>query len=221
MGYAVKELFYTLQGEGAQAGRAAVFVRLTGCNLWSGREADRATAACTFCDTDFVGTDGPGGGRFDDARSLARAAAARWGAATRPFAVLTGGEPLLQVDAELTGALRAEGFELAVKTNGTRPVPPGIDWVCVSPKGAVEVLVRSGDELTLGSTSNATPRPNDSKGSPFATSCYSRSTARGSPPRREPASSIAWPIRVGDSLCKCTRSSAFGKRAPDARPRRA
>lgn len=150
MAYAVKELFYTLQGEGAQAGRAAVFVRFAGCNLWSGREADRADAACRFCDTDFVGTNGSGGGRFDDARRLARAAAEAWpGGAGRPYAVLTGGEPLLQVDAALTGALHDEGFEVAVETNGTKPRPPGLDWVCVSPKAATELVLRSGDELKL------------------------------------------------------------------------
>jgi 7-carboxy-7-deazaguanine synthase len=150
MGYSVKEIFYTLQGEGMNAGRASVFCRFTGCNLWSGREADREGAACDFCDTDFVGTDGPGGGRFETAASLARAVAAAWaGGDGRRFAVLTGGEPLLQVDEPLLAALHAEGFEVAVETNGTRPVPPGIDWVCVSPKGAAEVVVTGGDELKL------------------------------------------------------------------------
>ncbi|HEU4534424.1 MAG TPA: 7-carboxy-7-deazaguanine synthase [Polyangiaceae bacterium] len=150
MAYAVKELFYTLQGEGAQAGRAAVFVRFTGCNLWTGREADRPDAVCRFCDTDFVGTDGPGGGRFDDARRLARAAAEAWrGGAGRPYVVLTGGEPLLQVDAALTAALHDEGFEVAVETNGTKPRPPGLDWVCVSPKASAELVIRTGDELKL------------------------------------------------------------------------
>lgn len=150
MAYAVKELFYTLQGEGAQAGRAAVFVRFAGCNLWTGREADRADAVCRFCDTDFVGTNGSGGGRFDDARRLAQAAAEAWrGGAGRPYAVLTGGEPLLQVDAALTAALHDEGFEVAVETNGTKPRPPGLDWVCVSPKASTELVLRSGDELKL------------------------------------------------------------------------
>jgi 7-carboxy-7-deazaguanine synthase len=150
MAYAVKELFYTLQGEGMQAGRAAVFIRFTGCNLWSGREADRSSAVCRFCDTDFVGTDGPGGGRFDDARSLARAAARAYrGGPSRPFAVLTGGEPLLQVDEALTDALHAEGFEIAVETNGTKPRPPGLDWVCVSPKADAPLVLDAGDELKL------------------------------------------------------------------------
>ncbi|HEU4410450.1 MAG TPA: 7-carboxy-7-deazaguanine synthase [Polyangiaceae bacterium] len=149
MAYAVKELFYTLQGEGVQAGRAAVFVRFAGCNLWSGREADRAAAACRFCDTDFVGTDGPGGGRFDDAGALARAAVEAFRGPGRPFAVLTGGEPLLQVDETLTSALHAEGFEIAVETNGTKPRPPGLDWVCVSPKASAPLVLTEGDELKL------------------------------------------------------------------------
>jgi 7-carboxy-7-deazaguanine synthase (Cx14CxxC type) len=149
MAYAVKELFYTLQGEGMQAGRAAVFVRFAGCNLWSGREADRAAAVCRFCDTDFVGTDGPGGGRFDDAPALARAAARAFRGPDRPFAVLTGGEPLLQVDEALTAALHAEGFEIAVETNGTKPRPPGLDWVCVSPKASAPLVLTEGDELKL------------------------------------------------------------------------
>ena len=151
MAYAVKEIFYTLQGEGRNAGRASVFCRFTGCNLWSGREQDRATAACQFCDTDFVGMDGPGGGRFADARALAAAIAAHWpqGAGGKPFTVLTGGEPLLQVDADLTAALHDQGFEIAVETNGTVPVPSGIDWVCVSPKAGNAVVVTAGDELKL------------------------------------------------------------------------
>jgi len=151
MAYAVKEIFYTLQGEGRNAGRAAVFCRFAGCNLWSGRQQDRADAACTFCDTDFVGTDGIGGGRFADAEALADAVAAEWpkGAAARPLAVLTGGEPLLQVDEKLTAALRARGFEIAVETNGTLPAPPGIDWLCVSPKAGTELAITSGDELKL------------------------------------------------------------------------
>ena len=134
--YAVKELFYTLQGEGAQAGRAAVFLRFAGCNLWSGREVDRATAVCRFCDTDFVGTEGPGGGRFADAASLAQAVAAAWPqtAGGTPYVVCTGGEPLLQLDHYLIAALHQVGFEIAVETNGTLPAPAGIDWICVSPK---------------------------------------------------------------------------------------
>ena len=135
MSYAVKEMFLTLQGEGVNAGARAVFVRFAGCNLWSGREADRAGAVCTFCDTDFVGTDGAGGGRFADAEALADAAATHWGEGREArFAVLTGGEPMLQVDDALVDALHARGFRIAIETNGTLPVHPGIDWVCVSPK---------------------------------------------------------------------------------------
>lgn len=148
--YTVKELFYTLQGEGAQAGRAAVFCRFAGCNLWTGREQDRATAVCRFCDTDFVGV-GPDGGRFRTAAELARAVAERWpaGAGGQPYVVCTGGEPLLQLDAAAVDALHAEGFEVAVETNGTQEPPPGLDWTCVSPKiGAPFVLTR-GDELKL------------------------------------------------------------------------
>ncbi len=137
MSYAVKEIFYTLQGEGANTGRPAVFCRFAGCNLWTGREQDREEAVCRFCDTDFVGTDGPGGGKFADAASLAAAVAAAWpggGAAARRFVVCTGGEPLLQLDAALIEALHAREFEVAVETNGTVVPPPGIDWLCVSPK---------------------------------------------------------------------------------------
>ncbi|MFN0084882.1 MAG: 7-carboxy-7-deazaguanine synthase [Blastocatellia bacterium] len=153
MSYAVKEIYYTLQGEGAQAGRAAVFCRFAGCNLWTGREEDRGEAVCRFCDTDFVGTDGPGGGRFASAPELARAVAAAWGAspggAQRPLVVCTGGEPLLQLDEALARALREEGFEIAIETNGTRPPPSGIDWICVSPKADAELLLLAGDELKL------------------------------------------------------------------------
>jgi 7-carboxy-7-deazaguanine synthase len=151
MAYSVKEIFYTLQGEGAQTGRPAVFCRFAGCNLWSGREADRASAVCTFCDTDFVDTDGPGGGRFATADALATAVAAAWpaGAGGLPFVVCTGGEPLLQLDAQLVSALHRRGFEIAVETNGTRPPPPGLDWICVSPKAGAELVVRAGDELKL------------------------------------------------------------------------
>ena len=149
MSYAVKEIFYTLQGEGRQAGRAAVFCRFAGCNLWTGREADRAAAVCTFCDTDFVGMDGPGGGRFEDAEALAGAVAGTWrGEDGGRFVVLTGGEPLLQVDAALIEALHARGFEIAVETNGTIAPPPGIDWLAVSPK-ALPLAVTRGDELKL------------------------------------------------------------------------
>ncbi len=150
MSYAVKEIFYTLQGEGRQAGRAAVFCRFAGCNLWSGREADRASSACTFCDTDLVGLDGPGGGRFGDAEALADAVATAWaGAPDRRLTVLTGGEPLLQVDPALVEALHGRGFEVAVETNGTVAAPPGLDWICVSPKGEVPLALLEGDELKL------------------------------------------------------------------------
>lgn len=150
MAYAVKEMFLTLQGEGVQAGRRAVFVRFAGCNLWSGREQDRASAVCRFCDTDFVGTDGDGGGKFADADALAGAVAAHWGeGAEGRFVVLTGGEPMLQVDAALVDALHARGFMVAIETNGTLAVEPGIDWVCVSPKAGSTVVQRSGNELKL------------------------------------------------------------------------
>ncbi|HVH69233.1 MAG TPA: 7-carboxy-7-deazaguanine synthase [Gemmatimonadales bacterium] len=153
MSYAVKEIYYTLQGEGANAGRPAVLLRFAGCNLWSGREEDRAHAVCDFCDTDFVGTDGPVGGRFATAGDLGRAVAARWPAAgrggARPFVVCTGGEPLLQLDAALVDALHGAGFEIAIETNGTLPVPAGIDWICVSPKARAQLVQRSGNELKL------------------------------------------------------------------------
>ena len=151
MTYSVKEIFYTLQGEGAQAGRAAVFLRFAGCNLWTGLERDRATAVCQFCDTDFVGTDGTGGGKFADAASLARAVFAQWPdhAQGKPYVVCTGGEPLLQLDKPLIGALHEQGFEIAIETNGTLLPPPGIDWICVSPKANAEQKLKRGDELKL------------------------------------------------------------------------
>ena len=151
MSYAVKEIYYTLQGEGAQAGRAAVFCRFAGCNLWSGREADRAEATCRFCDTDFFGTDGPGGGKFGTPEALAEAVAAAWPGAGggQPLVVCTGGEPLLQLDEAAIAALRKRGFAVAVETNGTQPVPPGLDWVCVSPKAGAALVTTSGDELKL------------------------------------------------------------------------
>jgi 7-carboxy-7-deazaguanine synthase (Cx14CxxC type) len=154
MSYTVKEIFYTLQGEGANAGRPAVFCRFSGCNLWTGRERDRATAICTFCDTDFVGV-GPDGGRFSSAESLAAAVRAQWPAdaweahGVRPLVVCTGGEPLLQLDAPLVAALHAAGFEVAVETNGTQPAPPGVDHLCVSPKAGAPLRLRAGQELKL------------------------------------------------------------------------
>ncbi len=151
MAYTAKEIFYTLQGEGANTGRPAVFCRFAGCNLWSGREADRATATCGFCDTDFVGTDGPGGGRFATAQALAAAVAAAWpeSSTDHRFVVCTGGEPLLQIDAALVAALHDAGFEIAVETNGTVEPPPGLDWICVSPKAGAELRLNAGDELKL------------------------------------------------------------------------
>lgn len=153
MPYAIKEIFYTLQGEGAQAGRPAVFCRFAGCNLWSGREADRATAVCRFCDTEFVGTDGPGGGKFATAADLARAVREAWPAdadpRARPLVVCTGGEPLLQLDAAAVDALHGAGFEIAVETNGTQPAPAGLDWICVSPKAGAPLVLTTGHELKL------------------------------------------------------------------------
>ncbi len=150
MTYAVKELFLTLQGEGAQTGRRAVFLRFAGCNLWTGREQDRASAVCSFCDTDFIGTDGTGGGKFASAAALADAAAACWGATPEHrLIVCTGGEPLLQLDAPLIDALHAHGFSIAVETNGTQPAPAGLDWICVSPKANAPLALTTGNELKL------------------------------------------------------------------------
>ena len=155
MAYQVKEIIYTLQGEGAQSGRAAVFCRFAGCNLWSGHEADRASAVCQFCDTDFVGVDGPDGGEFARASDLADAVARQWAPSdkdqrgAKPLAVCTGGEPLLQLDASLIAALHERGFEIAVETNGTLPAPPGLDWICVSPKAGSALRLFAGDELKL------------------------------------------------------------------------
>jgi 7-carboxy-7-deazaguanine synthase (Cx14CxxC type) len=148
--YSVKELFRTLQGEGARSGRAAVFCRFSGCNLWSGREEDRASAACTFCDTDFVGVDGPSGGKFNSAEDLAEAIARTWGANREwRYVVFTGGEPLLQLDAALLRSVRARGFSVAIETNGTLRAPEGVDWVCVSPKAGNRLVQTSGQELKL------------------------------------------------------------------------
>lgn len=147
--YSIKELYLTLQGEGLHTGRPAVFCRFSGCNLWSGREEDRATAICQFCDTDFFGTDGDGGGQFESAHDLAQAIALIWVGDETPFVVCTGGEPLLQMDVALVEALHAFGFEIAVETNGTLPVPSGVDWLCVSPKADTEMVLPAGDELKL------------------------------------------------------------------------
>jgi 7-carboxy-7-deazaguanine synthase len=153
LSYTVKEIFYTLQGEGANAGRPAVFCRFAGCNLWSGREEDRSSAACRFCDTDFVGTNGPGGGRFASPAALAERVVSTWagrhGRRLRPLVVCTGGEPLLQLDEPLVDALHERGFEIAVETNGTKLAPRGIDWICVSPKAGSDLVQRSGHELKL------------------------------------------------------------------------
>jgi len=152
MNYAAKAIFYTLQGEGANTGRPAVFCRFAGCNLWSGREDDRASAICNFCDTDFVGNDGPGGGQFATAAALADAVAAHWPhsqTTARPLVVCTGGEPLLQMDQPFVDALHARGFEIAIETNGTRLPPRGIDWICVSPKAGADCVLRAGHELKL------------------------------------------------------------------------
>ena len=151
MTYSIKEIFYTLQGEGAHAGRPAVFCRFSGCNLWTGREADRASAVCQFCDTDFVGTDGEGGGKFRAAAELAAAIDGLWPASypASKYVVFTGGEPLLQLDAALIDAMHAAGFEIAIETNGTLPVPPGVDWICVSPKMGSTLVVERGSELKV------------------------------------------------------------------------
>ncbi len=152
MTYSVKEIYYTLQGEGAQTGRPAVFLRFAGCNLWSGREKDRGLAICNFCDTEFVGTDGPGGGKFKTAGALATAVDGHWPATTgpdKPYVVCTGGEPLLQLDDAAINALHACGFEVAIETNGTLASPPGVDWICVSPKAGATVLQATGQELKL------------------------------------------------------------------------
>lgn len=151
MAYAVKEIFFTLQGEGKQAGRPAVFCRFAGCNLWTGREADRSSAICRFCDTDFVGTDGPGGGKFADAATLAAAIATTWphDDTGKRYVVCTGGEPTLQLDRPLIDALHVQHFEIAIETNGTLPSPAGVDWICVSPKAGTTLAQRSGNELKL------------------------------------------------------------------------
>src|SRR5262249_18990227 len=147
--YSVKEIFYTLQGEGANAGTPAVFLRFAGCNLWSGRERDRASAVCQFCDTEFVGADGDGGGKFETADALASAVLSKWPGGGAPYVVCTGGEPLLQLDAPLIDALHKPGFEIAIESNGTLLAPPGIDWICISPKANADFVQQHGDELKL------------------------------------------------------------------------
>jgi 7-carboxy-7-deazaguanine synthase len=163
MSYRVKEIFYTLQGEGTHVGRPAVFCRFSGCNLWSGQERHRQRAICNFCDTDFVGTDGPGGGRFDTPGDLAEAVAAAWAGATHrasePYVVCTGGEPLLQLDEPAVTALHQAGFSVGVETNGTRPAPPGLDWICVSPKAGAPMVLLRGDELKLIFPQEGAPPP--------------------------------------------------------------
>ena len=151
MSYSVKEIYYTLQGEGAHTGRPAVFLRFSGCNLWTGLEKDRDNAVCNFCDTDFVGTDGPGGGKFDTADSLAETVSQHWPAPSqgKPYVVCTGGEPLLQLDEALVEALHRQGFEVAVETNGTQAAPAGLDWICVSPKSSASLVLTKGNELKL------------------------------------------------------------------------
>lgn len=153
MSYLVKEIYYTLQGEGAQVGRSAVFCRFSRCNLWTGREGQRSKAVCQFCDTDFVGTDGPGGGRFANADDLAVAVSATWAGQSHPgaerYVVCTGGEPLLQLDSAAVAALHGAGFTVAVETNGTQPAPPGLDWICMSPKAGAPVVLEAGQELKL------------------------------------------------------------------------
>ena len=197
--YSVKEIFYTLQGEGVQAGRPAVFCRFAGCNLWSGREQDRAKAICRFCDTDFRGTDGPGRRTLPRRDRTCRTGPRRLARRPpgRPFVVCTGGEPLLQLDAPLIAALHAQGFEIAVETNGTRPAPPGIDWLCVSPKADAALVLRAGDELKLVyPQAGGLPR-SVSPGSTSATSCSSPWMGRTWPPTPNRPSPTAWPIPAG------------------------
>jgi 7-carboxy-7-deazaguanine synthase len=205
MSYAVKEIFKTLQGEGAHSGRAAVLCRFSGCYLWFGREADRATAICTFCDTDFVGMDGTGGGRFADPGELADAIEREWsGTLAGRYVVLTGGEPLLQVDTPLVDALHERGFEIGVETNGTQTPPPGLDWICVSPQKGAEVVRRHGNELKLVYP-QAGPSRASSKASPSTTSFCSRWMSRP-PTTTSPPRSLTVPAtRTGAFLSSRTR----------------
>ena len=203
MSYAVKEIFKTLQGEGAQMGRAAVFCRFAGCNLWSGREIDRGQAVCNFCDTDFVGIDGSGGGRFADAGALADAVAAEWGdSRLGRYVVLTGGEPLLQVDQSLVDALHARGFEVGIETNGTQAAPAGLDWVCVSPKADAELVLRAGDELKLVYPQDKAA-PERFEHLAFDHSSFSRWTRRKLQPAWRRRSPIAPTTRAG--ACRSSR----------------
>jgi len=214
MSYAVKEIFYTLQGEGLRAGRPAVFCRFAGCNLWSGREADRATAVCRFCDTDFVGTDGTLGGKFADAQALAALIAAQWPAGQgHRYVVLTGGEPLLQVDEALTQALHAEGFEIAVETNGSLLAPPGIDWICVSPKAGAPLVQRSGHELKLCTRSPASTRPSCRHWT-SSIFCCNPWTTPSSVPTPAPASTTVRPSPAGACRCKPTKCWTSDERHP-------
>jgi len=210
--YVVKECFFTLQGEGARSGTVAVFCRFTGCNLWSGRPEDRAIARCRFCDTDFVGTDGPGGGRFTEAEQLARHIESVWTTRVpdrrQPRSVVfTGGEPTLQLDAALVSRCKALGFHVAIETNGTRMCPSGLDWICVSPKAGNAIAQRSGHELKV-----AWPQPGlcltSSKPSRSTTASFSRSTAPTSRPIRASASRHACSTLDGDSACSYTSTSA-------------
>jgi len=208
MTYSVKEIFLTLQGEGANAGRVAVFCRFAGCNLWSGREADRASAVCRFCDTDFVGTDGTLGGKYPSANALAAQIAAQWPHAQatpagQRLVVLTGGEPLLQVDAALIAALHAHGFEIAVETNGTVAAPAGLDWVCVSPKMGSSLLITLGWMRRPWRRWPPCPSP---------TTCCKRWMARMPPATASTPSPCAWPIRVGG--CRCRRTSSWASAKP-------
>ena len=211
MTYSVKEIYYTLQGEGAQTGRAAVFLRFAGCNLWSGLEKDRAQAVCQFCDTDFVGTDGPNGGKFADAASLARAVREQWPAHAdgKPYVVCTGGEPLLQLDDAAVAALKAQGFEIGIETNGTLIPPRGIDWICVSPKAEAEQKLKHGDELKLVYPQDKAPAGAVRRTRNSGISSCSRWTMRTAPPIPRPRRPIVWPIRNGGFRCRPTNCWEF------------
>jgi 7-carboxy-7-deazaguanine synthase len=209
MTYPVKEIFYSLQGEGRHAGQPAVFCRFAGCNLWSGRERDRATAACTFCDTDFVGVDGEGGGRFDESRSLAKAIGQMWGDGLQQrFVVLTGGEPLLQVDDNFLSALHELGFELALETNGSLRASSGIDWITVSPKGSTVLVQTTGNELKMVFPQKGVD-PAKSEALPSIIFCFSRSMTRIVNRTRQLLQLMASSIRAGVYLYRHTSSRAF------------